>query len=219
MGLQAELDAVHDGILGQFPNEAAMFDADTEELVRRGLADHSLREGDHAPDFELPDQLGRFARSVELRVKGPLVVSFYRGGWCPYCSLELQFLQRRLPEIEALGASLVAISPQIPDESLSTAEKQELTFPVLSDVGNIVARQFGLVFTVSEHLRPLYIELGADLPKYNGIDTYELPLPGTFVIDQLGTICSAFVHADYKRRMDPEEIVAVLRKLKEHAVA
>jgi peroxiredoxin len=114
----------------------------------------------------------------------------------------------------ALGTSLVAISPQIPDESLSMAEKHELSFPTLSDVGNVVARRFGLVFQVSEHLRPIYTELGADLPKFNGTDTFELPVPATFVIDSGGIIRAAHVTADYKQRMEPAHILEVLDKLK-----
>jgi peroxiredoxin len=112
-----------------------------------------------------------------------------------------------------LGASLVAISPQIPDQSLTMAEKHDLAFPTLSDVGNVVAREFGLVFAVSEDLRPIYTQLGADLPKFNGTDTFELPVPGTFVIDSGGVIRAAHVTADYKQRMEPERILEALGEL------
>lgn len=118
-----------------------------------------------------------------------------------------------MPQITAQGASLVAISPQIPDESLTTTEKNDLAFPALSDVGNVVARQFGLVFHLSEHLRPIYTNLGADLPKFNGTDTFELPVPGTFVVDRSGTIREAFVNADYKQRMEPARILDALGEL------
>ena len=114
----------------------------------------------------------------------------------------------------ALGASMVAISPQVPDESLTTAQKNELSFPALSDVGNVVARRFGLVFTLSEHLRPIYTKLGANLPKFNGSDTFELPVPGTFVVDRSRVIRAAHVNADYKQRMEPERILEVLGELK-----
>ena len=125
----------------------------------------------------------------------------------------MRSLQRQLPQITAQGASLVAISPQIPDESLTTTEKNELAFPALSDVGNVVARQFGLVFNLSEHLRPIYTKLGADLPKFNGTDAFELPVPGTFVIDRGGVIREAFVSADYKQRMEPARILDALGEL------
>ncbi len=113
----------------------------------------------------------------------------------------------------ALDASIVAISPQLPDESLTTAQKNELTFSVLSDAGNAVARDFGLVFELSEDLRPIYVELGADLPEFNGNDTFELPVPATFIIDRPGVIRSKFVSADYKQRMEPESIVDMLREI------
>jgi peroxiredoxin len=113
----------------------------------------------------------------------------------------------------ARGASMVAISPQVPDASLTTAEKNELTFGVLSDAGNTVARSYGLVFALSEKLRPIYVELGADVPKFNGTDTFELPVPGTFVVDRSGVIRARHVNADYKQRMEPEHIIEVLRAL------
>lgn len=119
--------------------------------------------------------------------------------------------QKRLPEIHTLGAALVAISPQLPDKSLSTAEKDELKFDVLSDVGNNVARQFGLVFALVDILRPLYKQIGADLPAYNGDESWELPMPGTFVIARDGTIRLAFVDADYTHRLEPAAIVECLR--------
>ncbi len=123
-------------------------------------------------------------------------------------------MQLKLPEIEAQGASLVAISPQLPDKSLSTKEKLKIAFEVLSDVGNKVARSFGLVFTLDEELRPLYTDWGADLPEYNGDQTFELPLPATYVIDRDGTIVLAFVDTDYRLRLDPEDIISALIKLK-----
>jgi peroxiredoxin len=125
----------------------------------------------------------------------------------------LRAYQQILPEIEVLGATLVAVSPQTSDNTLSTAEKNELKFPVLSDVGNKVAQQFGLVFTVPEHLWPIYKRLGNDLPAYNGDESWELPMPGTFVVARDGTIRLAFVDADFTRRLDPAEILRSLREL------
>ena len=107
----------------------------------------------------------------------------------------------------------MAISPQVPDESLTTTQKNELAFPALSDVDNMVARQFGLVFALSEHLRPIYAKLGVDLPKFNGADTFELPVPGTFVIDRTAVIRAAHVNADYKQRMEPADILDTLSAL------
>ena len=214
MTLQNNLNAVHKEIMTKVPEIGGKFDADTEEALRNGLGSESLKEGDHAPDFELPDQVGHTLTSVDLRKKGILVVSFYRGHWCPYCNLELNALQNILPELNDLGASLVAISPQVPDESLTTAEKNNLTFPVLSDVDNVIARQYGLVFTLSEELRPLYAEFGIDIPKANGTGTFELPVPGTFVVGQNGTILAAYVNGDYKQRIEPNQILDILKEIK-----
>jgi len=122
-------------------------------------------------------------------------------------------LQRALPEIEALGATLVTVSPQLPDNSLSTAEKLDLTFEVLSDEGNMVARDFGLVFTLPAEMRSIYQDFGIDLPAANGDESFELPVPATYVIDRSGIIRLAFVDIDYTKRLDPEEILAALKKL------
>ena len=123
-------------------------------------------------------------------------------------------MQLALPEIEALGAQLVTVSPELPDKSLSTAEKNALAFEVLSDVGNKVARDFGLVFSLAEELRPIYASFGIDIPAYNGDDTFELPMPATYVIDTDGTILHAFVDADYTSRLEPAEIVEILKTTK-----
>lgn len=200
---------------GKIPEEAlAQMDRATEELANSGIADRSLKERDRAPNFTLPDATGQSVELQSLLKKGPVVISFYRGQWCPYCNLELRTLQQALPEFESLGATLVAISPQTPDNSLSTQEKHELSFPVLSDVGNQVARQFGLVFQLPENIRAIYDAFGIDLQAHNGDDRFELPLPATYVMDRDGTIVLAFVEADYTQRLDPSEIVAALKGLK-----
>lgn len=214
MTLEAELRATHEKIEHHNPKLSGIFDADTDALVRSGIAENVLKEGRLAPDFELPDQLNRMVRLSDVRAQGPVVIAFYRGNWCPYCNLELRSLQQYLPQVKDLGASLIAISPQLPDESISIAEKHELTFPVLSDVDNIVARRFGLVFVVSEHLRPLYASVGIDLPKSNGSTTFELPIPATFILDQTGIVRKVHANPDYKTRMEPSEIVATLAEMR-----
>lgn len=141
-------------------------------------------------------------------------MSFYRGGWCPYCSLELKALQDVNSEIEALGARLLAISPQVPDDSLSTAEKNDLEFEVLSDVKANVANQYGLTFSLDEDLRPIYKNWGADVAVVNNDLDCQLPVPATYVISQDGKIVHSFVEEDYTERLEPEEILDSLRKLR-----
>ena len=142
-----------------------------------------------------------------------MVLNFYRGGWCPFCNLELQTLQARLPEIKALGATLVGISPETPDNSLTAIEKHQLEFEVLSDVGNKTARKFGLLFTVYEEMRPLYLKWGLDVPASNGDDSWELPVPATYVIDRNAVVHAAHVDKDYTKRMEPDEVIAALQEL------
>jgi peroxiredoxin len=144
------------------------------------------------------------------------VVVFYRGDWCPYCNLHLRGFQRRLAQFRELGAQIVAISPQLPDNSLSTQEKNELAFPVLSDVGNKVARQFGIVFQLSDDLVKLYRQFGHALEDANGASgKRELPVPATFLIDGNGTIRLTHVDVDYTRRLDPDDVLETLKELKD----
>src|SRR5713226_1714148 len=184
------------------------------QLMNSGAAEHALKEGAQAPDFALPDARGNAVRLSHLLAQGPVVMTFYRGQWCPYCHLALRAYQQALPQMQALGASLLAISPQTPDHSLSTVEKDELTFAVLSDVGNQVARQFGLVFTIDEVVRGAHKQVGANLPEFNGNDSWELPMAGTFLVDQSGAVRLAFVNPDFTRRLDPSVIIARLKELK-----
>ncbi len=183
------------------------------QLINSGAAEQALKEGAQAPDFILPDARGSVVRLSHLLAQGPVVMTFYRGQWCPYCHLVLRAYQHALPHMQAKGASLVAISPQTPDHSRALAEKLQLTFALLSDRGNQVARQFGLVFTLDEAVRGAHKQVGADLPRFNGIDSWELPMAGTFLVDQSGTVRLAFVHADFTRRLDPSVVIARLNEL------
>src|SRR6202000_1762329 len=184
------------------------------DLVANGLSASALREGDVAPEFSLRDARGHVVALKTLLDRGPVVVSFYRGGWCPFCNLELRGLQRVLPEIVQMGASLVAISPQLPDNSLSTQEKNQLTFPVLSDVGNIEAKRFGIVFTLPIALVEANRAIGRELVEINGeTGAAQLPMPATFVLDKSGVIRLAFVEEDWSKRLDPDIVVDTLRGL------
>ncbi len=183
------------------------------ELSHSGIAERSLSVGQDAPDFALPDAHGRTVRMADLRARGPVVVMFYRGAWCPFCNMAVRAYQEVLPEIKALGATLVAISPQTPDATLSFAETAELGYDVLSDQGNSVARQFGVVYKLGDPIHQLQGQFGVDLPKANGDDSRELPLPGTFVIDRGGTIQFAQVFADHSQRAEPSAVLDALRRL------
>jgi peroxiredoxin len=181
-----------------------------QDLMASDTAAQAKQSGDRAPDFALPNVRGGTLRLHDLCAEGPVVLSFYRGSWCPFCNLELNALQRRLPDIRSRGARLVAVSPELPDASLSHAQKLHLEFDVLSDVGNGVAGEYGLIMTVPAELRPLYREWGIDLSAANGDTTHQLPVPATYVIDRSGTIRAACVDKDYTRRMEPDAIIEAL---------
>ncbi|MCP5414503.1 MAG: AhpC/TSA family protein [Chromatiaceae bacterium] len=185
--------------------------ATTRQLETMGITDRSLKTGDRAPDFLLPNHLGRPRRLTELLADSVVVLSFYRGGWCPYCNMELHALQQSLPEIRASGAELVAISPELPDKTLDTQARHALEFDVLSDRGNRVSEAFGLAFELPEQLRPIYRSLGIDIPAYNGDTSFTLPVPATYVVDSDGIIRFHFVNADYTRRLEPDELLRALR--------
>lgn len=185
--------------------------AATRELEGRGIVDRSLKTGDRVPDFELPNHHGEMRRLYDLLRDGVVVLNFYRGGWCPYCNLELNALQHALPAIRAAGATLVAISPELPDRARDTRARHSLAFDVLSDVGNHVVEAFGLAFDLPESLRPIYAGLGIDIPAFNGDASFTLPAPASYVVDSDGIIRFHFVNVDYTRRLEPDDLLRVLR--------
>lgn len=188
---------------------------DINRVRSSGVLDHALRVNDSAPDFSLPDAFDHEISLSMLLREGPIVISFYRGEWCPFCNLELRALQQALPEINKLGANLIAISPEKPDNGIVLTEKNKLTFPVLSDFRNAVARRFGIVFRVGDEVRDLSKNVFRnDLALRNGEDSYELPVPATFVIDGRGIVRFAHVNVDYMTgRVEPEEVVAALQAI------
>ena len=184
------------------------------QLVTSGVAENALKEGGQAPDFTLPDSRGTKVRLSDLLRQGPVVICFYRGQWCPYCHLALRAYQQAMPQLHAGRTTLVAISPQTPDHKRALVEKLALTFALLSDRGNQVAREYGLVFTIDKELRRAHLRVGANLPAFNGTDAWELPMAGTFLVDRSGTVRLAFVDPDFTHRLDPSVIVARLNELK-----
>jgi peroxiredoxin len=213
MTLKQDIDAFAVEAAGAMP-AALIADIETsiEDLRASGVEARALKTGDLAPDFSLPNAAGQTRRLAELLAKGPVIVSFYRGVWCPYCSLELRAYQSLLSDIHAAGAELVAISPQTPDLSLTTAERNALAFEVLSDVGNRVSEAFGLAYATPNAVKRATATFGVDIAANNGGDD-RLPISATYVIAPDRRIVLASVDADFRRRLEPQEALAVARRL------
>jgi peroxiredoxin len=194
-------------------DKIAAYQRGVDELVAAKLAARAVGRGDAAPDITLPNVRGEPVTLSKLLARGPVVLTFYRGGWCPYCNMQLRAYQRALPEIRALGATLVAVSPEAPDKSLSTAEKNALEFEVLSDVKGEAGRAYRLFFDLSEELKALYAAGGNDLARVNADGEWHLPMPATYVIGANGRVALAYVDPEYRNRLEPAEIVAALRTL------
>ncbi|WP_328876133.1 AhpC/TSA family protein [Streptomyces sp. NBC_00287] len=214
MSVNAELRAFYASRQEQIPaGIRAVMQRAAEDLAASGQADRALATGAKAPSFVLPSATGRTIGLDELLAQGPVVLTFYRGAWCPYCNIALRSLQQHHDDITARGARLVALSPQIPDESLTFAEKNELAFDVLSDVGCDTAKQYGLAFDLPEDLAAVYEGFGIDLHRSNAGHPRTLPVPATYVIDRAGTIRWAFVDTDYTARAEPADVLAALDAL------
>jgi peroxiredoxin len=184
-----------------------------DEIEATELAS-GLEIGDRAPGFELPNALGELVTLRQRLEIGPVVLTFYRGDWCPYCNVSLRALQAALPRFKARGATVIAISPQAPDHSLSLTEKLALEFDVLSDVDQSVGRAYRVHFTVPADMKDLYLDtFHNDLAKQTADGSWDLPVPATFVIDELGIIRARHVSVDYRTRMDPEDVLAALDAL------
>lgn len=192
--------------------QKVMLDA-TEELKRLSLSKDALKVSDKAIDFELPNAVNKPVSLKEaLENNEFVVINFYRGQWCPYCNLELKALQTINDELAKLNAKIIAISPQTPDSSLSTKEKNELAFEVLSDKENKVAKEYGLVFSLAEELRPIYKSFGIDIEGSNKEDSYELPMPATYIINKNQEIIYSFIDEDYTKRSEPQTILDIIQK-------
>ncbi|MGZ4415040.1 MAG: peroxiredoxin-like family protein [Gaiellaceae bacterium] len=201
-----------------------MSDVKETENIEQAFAEHAarlaamavpdaVRVGDGAPNFELPNARGEKVRLSAALASGPVVLVFYRGAWCPYCNTYLRALQEGLEELTALGATLVAISPQSPDSTAAFVAEKGFDFGVLSDVGSHVASDYGLTFEFAEVDKELFLAVGNDLRKVNGSDTWMLPVPATYVIDVNGQIQYAHIDPNYTQRPDLTEILAALREI------
>lgn len=214
MGLEQQLQSFRAEFARTAPEgRVALYEAKIEELRASFAEDKAIGVGDAAPGFALPGIAGRQVVLEDLLRQGPVVLTFYRGGWCPYCNLELRAYQKALPEITALGARLVAISPETADNTLTTAEKNALSFDVLSDTDGALADALGIRFQLSPAIKALYQKFGHDLPTRNGDGQWSLPMPASYVIEKGGRIALASVDPDYRNRMDPTVALSTLRKV------
>jgi len=215
MDLKTQLDALRVKFLSTAPGaDVALVERMLEELAQHVRGRCIPGVGDTVPDFTLPDMRGRSLRLSVKLAQGPVVLTFYRGAWCPYCNLELRAYQQRLPRFSDLGASVIAVSPQTPEASVSMVERNPLDFDVLSDSSSRVARAYGLAFTFPEDLKAMYLRRAIQLPEFNGIDDWTVPIPATFVVAGDGRVVLSHVDPDYRNRLDPEHVLAALARLR-----
>lgn len=218
MSLQDKLDAFKADFKGGKPPFFAppeihpIMERATAELIASGQAARAIKAGDRAPSFTLKDQDGNEVSSTDLLRRGPLVITFYRGVWCPYCNIELQAINDVLPQIEGYGASAVAISPQTAVNSRKSVRDNKLGFPVLSDTNGEVGAAFGLRFALPDYLVDLYKALKNDLPAFNADPGWTLPMPARYVIGQDGVVLYSEVNPDYTHRPDPVDMFPVLKR-------
>jgi peroxiredoxin len=175
-----------------------------------GVETSAKQVGVHAPNFKLKNATGKEVALEDSLKEGPVILTWYRGGWCPYCNITLNRLQAELPYFKVEGAKLLALTPELPDKSMTTKEKNKLEFEVLSDVGN---KAYGVVYKRTKELAESYQD-GFDLHRYNGDSSDQLPLAATYIIDQKGVIIYAFLDAEYRNRAEPSEMIKVLKSLK-----
>lgn len=181
-----------------------------EQLAASGMSGGILAVGAAAPSFQLPDQDGKVVSSQELLRRGRLVICFIRGRWCPFCVAQMEAMNRGSSYVEKAGASLIAISPQTVKQAFFMRDQHQLRFPLLSDAGNQVARQFGLVYRVPEEQKQVYSRTFVNLPFLNGDASWELPIPATYILERDGRVLYASADPDYTRRPEPQEVVGLL---------
>ncbi|CAL77480.1 putative AhpC/Tsa family protein, selenocysteine-containing oxidoreductase [Bradyrhizobium sp. ORS 278] len=209
MSLQSELDAFKSAWTSRVGDDIATL-VDTDNAALQDLADRAVKEGAAFPAPTLRNHKGGVTDLGALMAESALIVTFYRGGWCPYCNLELRAYQALLPEITARGARLVAVSPETPDNTLTTAETNALLFEVLSDTEGRLADALRIRYELTAPIKALYQKFGHDLPVRNGDGRWSLPMPATYVVAKGGRILLAHVSPDYRTRLEPEAALAAL---------
>lgn len=209
--LAKQIEQFNNELATQVPQEVLeAFGKSIEDLQKKKIEEKSIRLGEIMPEFLLPNVKNGIINSKEILKNGKMIIAFYRGSWCPYCNLELKMLQDHLTKIKDKKATVVAISPQSPDNSLTVVEKHNLTFEVLTDTDNLFAKQLGISFELQDFVLPYYQALGIDLMHFNKNNDNSLPVPAVFVIDQNGKIIYKFVDANYMNRIDIDELLQTL---------
>ena len=209
--LAKQIEQFNNELATQVPQQVLeAFRKSIEDLQTKNIEEKSIKLGEIMPEFLLPNVKNEIINSNEILKNGKMIIAFYRGSWCPYCNLELKMLQDHLPKIKDKNATLVAISPQSPDNSLTVVEKHNLTFEVLTDTDNLFAKQLGISFELQDFVLPYYQALGIDLMHFNKNNDNSLPVPAVFVIDQNGKIIYKFVDANYMNRIDIDELLQTL---------
>lgn len=213
MALKDELEKMKDLAGKRLPSDVlSMMEQATKDLAATGIAARAAAKGKVFPGLTLKNALGKPVSLGALYMKTPLIVTVYRGAWCPYCNLELRAYQAILPEIKAAGGQLVAVTPELPDGALTSVERHGLQFEVLSDEGLALAGVLGLTFELPAKLAAIYGKIGNDLPKLNGTDDWVLPVPATYVVGTDGRIALANVEVDYRDRMEPRTALKALKE-------
>lgn len=191
----------------------SLSDGVVQRLIEAQSAERALKPGDKCPDFAMPSADGAIVTLASLLARGPLVLSFYRGKWCPFCSAELEALHEASNDIRATGATLAAVTAEVGGLAAEVKHQRGFTFDVLCDVDNGVALEFGIVFRVTQDMVQTFSERGPKFPKIYGNQSWFLPIPATYIIDRDGVIADAFVNPDFRYRLDPADIVRSLRGL------
>mgnify|MGYP000202051234 FL=1 len=209
--LAKQIEQFNNELATQVPQEVLeAFGKSIKDLKTKNIEEKSIKLGAIMPDFSLPNAKNEIIHSKEILKKGKMIIAFYRGSWCPYCNLELKALQENLSKINDKKVSLVAISPQSPDNSLSIIEKHNLTFEVLTDKDNTFAKQLGIVFELQDFVLPFYNALGINLSSFNKNDDTSLPIPAVFVVNENGIIIYKFADVNYMNRIDIDELLNTL---------
>lgn len=214
MTLQNQLDDFKAKFKTMAPEDAfEAFARSTQELIDSGQAERALKAGDQLPDFTLTDADRTEVTLKELLAKGPVVLSFYRGVWCPYCNIELKALEQVAGDIRARGATLVAVSMQGAADSRKSQKDNGLSFPILTDKNGELSAKLGIRWALQDYAIPYHQGFGVELPRIHGDGQWNLPMPARYVVDTAGTIAYAEVNPDYTRRPEPSDLFPVLDDL------